>query len=97
MPPWGGEKTRIRKSKNDHGSAVTQKMSQISDVFTRGQTVYFLPHKYKVLPSHSTFKPKVNLLNYLDPAFAFTTPSSGDGIMLKKTTGKYSRLAATVG
>ena len=35
------------------------------------------PNRYKVLPSHSTFKPKVSLWNYLDLAFAFTTPGSG--------------------
>jgi hypothetical protein len=45
-------------------------MSQISDVFTRGQTVYYLPNEYKVLPSPSTFKPRVSLWAYADEVLA---------------------------
>jgi hypothetical protein len=41
-----------------------------------------LPHKYKVLPSNSIFKPRVRIWTYLGLAVAFTTPGSGDRIML---------------
>ena len=55
------QKTGKRKSKNDHASAVRVQKLLNRPFFTRGQTVYFVTHKYKVLPRHSTFKPRVSL------------------------------------
>jgi hypothetical protein len=50
-------KTGKRKTKNDHASAVRVQKLLNRPFFTRGQTVYSLPHRYKVLPSHNSFKP----------------------------------------
>jgi hypothetical protein len=58
------QKTGKRKSKNDHASAVRVQKLLNHPFFTRGQTVYNVVHKYKVLPSHNSSKPRVRIWTY---------------------------------
>jgi hypothetical protein len=39
MPPWGGQKTRTRKNKNDHGSAVSRKCPKFR-TFLQGDRLF---------------------------------------------------------
>jgi len=48
MPPWGGEKTRRRKLKNDHGSAVSRKCPKFRTFLQGDRLSIFTSHRYKV-------------------------------------------------
>jgi len=42
--------------------------------FTRDKQFTIQPNKYKLLPSHNTFKPNVSLWKYANLAFAVPSP-----------------------
>src|SRR4028119_1796256 len=67
MLAWGGQKTRRRKNKNDHGSAVSRKCPKFRTFLQGDRLSIFRPIGILfVLPSHSTFNPCVRIWRYAD-------------------------------
>jgi len=57
MPPWGELKTRRRKNKNDHGSAVSRKCPKFRAFLQGNRLSIFCPIGIKSYPAITVLSP----------------------------------------